>query len=184
MGIALLCFFIFVPPLTRKWSKNHLVNYPSVIPAKSWKKFSSAEGNFSIWFPGKPEYTNVVISASGIEISQPCFFVWADSQTEYAVNYCDYPKVVEKLTPEQQFDSSQAGVAKALVEILYQQNNKFENYPARDFEFVARGKANFSGRVRLILKNDKLYQIMVVFLTANPHSADRDTFFNSFRLQN
>ena len=182
IGITILIVFVVIPPFTRRWYKNHAIKYAPAVPTSNWKKFSSDEGKFSVWFPGEPEETNVVISTSDINVSQPCFFVWADRQTEYAVNYCDYPKIVEKLKPEQQFDISQAGVAKAFGQIVYQQNVKFGEYPGRDFEFVAGGKANFSGRVRLIFANGRLYQLMVIFLTANPHSADRDIFFNSFKI--
>jgi hypothetical protein len=183
IGVVLLIVFVVIPPFTRKWYRNHYSKYAPPASTSSWKKFSSSEGKFSVWFPGTPEYTNVTVGTHLGDIQQPCFFVWVDPQNEYAVGYCDYPENL-KLTSNQQFDAGQASITKKFGKIVFQQNIKFEDYPARDFEFVAGGRANFSGRVRLILKNDRLYQIMVIFLTANPHPSDRDVFFNSFRLQN
>jgi len=149
-----------------------------------WKSFSSAEGKFSVWFPGVPDVTNVILTVSNVDFSEPCYFVWADAQTEYAVNYGDYPKGLEKLKPEQQFDICQSGVAGKVGKIVYQKDLKFGDYPARDFEFVAGGKANYSGRIRLILTGERLYQIVVIFLTGNPHPTDGDIFLNSFRCLN
>jgi hypothetical protein len=105
-----------------------------------------------------------------------------DKRNEYAVNYCDYPESL-KLTPNQQFDLSQAAVSKKFGKIVFQKDLKLGDDPGREFEFVVDGKGNFSGRVRIILAEKRLYQMMVIFLTVNPHPADRATFFNSFKIQ-
>jgi hypothetical protein len=184
IGVVFLIVFVVIPPFTRRWYRNHSMKYAPPVSVSSWKKFTSAEGKFSIWFPGNPEETNIVIEASNVRILQPCFFAWADPQNEYAVNYGDYPKSLNKMKPEQQFDICQSGVAREIGKIIYQTNLQFENYPARDLEFVAGGKANYSGRMRLILVNERIYQLVVIFLTTNPHPADREIFFGSFHIQN
>jgi hypothetical protein len=182
--IALVLLVLFIRPVIRyEIIKNHWIKIPSVIPTNEWEKFSSPEGKFSVWFPSVPDITNVVISVSNVDFSQPCYFVW-NRQTEYAVNYSDLPKNLERLNPEQKFDISQKAVAAEVGKIVYQKNIEFANFPCREFEYVVEGKVNYSGRVRLILVGDRLYQMIVIFLTTNPHTADRDTFFNSFRLQN
>ena len=99
------------------------------------------------------------------------------------MGYGDWPKNLEKLKPEQIFDIDQKGVATEVGKIVYQKNIVFANYPGREFEYVVEGKVRYSGRVRLILAGDRLYQMIVIFMTANPHSADREIFFNSFRVQ-
>ena len=53
--------------------------------------------------------------------------------------------------------------------IVFQQEIKLEDYPGREFEFAAGGKANYSGRIRVFLVGRRLYVLTVVFLTANPH---------------
>ncbi len=40
---------------------TNAVFIPSEIPKENWKAFTSADGNYSITFPGKPEHTNMVI---------------------------------------------------------------------------------------------------------------------------
>ncbi len=187
IGIVFLGVLAFTPLLGHEWIRSHPAVYPSVVPAGQWKRFTSDEGRFSIRFPGRPEMTNVVINVStNYSITQPCFFVWADRQTEYAVNYADYPKAlqinIERLGPQKQFDLSQAAVAAAYGKIVSQRDIKFGDFPGREFEFVAGGKANFSGKVRLILVNHRLYQIIIIFLTRNPHPDDFKVFFSSFSI--
>jgi hypothetical protein len=185
IGILFAIFFvvIFLPLLGRAWRKNHPVNYASVVPANKWKRFASDEGGFSIRFPGTPEETNVLVKVAAGEFEMPCYFVWADVQTEYAVNYVDYPRNVDKLGTEKIFDLSMASVAGAFGKIVFYRDMSFKGYPAREFEFVAGGRANFSGRVRLILVHQRLYQILVIFLTQNPHRDDFRVFFESLSLR-
>src|ERR1700722_12035863 len=172
--IALVLLVLFLRPTIRyEIIKNHWIKFPSVIPTNEWKNFSTPERKFSAWFPGVPYITNVVISVSNVDASQPCYFIW-NRQTEYAVGYGDWPKNLRKLKPEQIFDIDQKGVATEVGKIVYQKNIEFANYPAREFEYVVVGKVNYSGRVRLILVGDRLYYLIVVFLTANPHTSDRD----------
>jgi hypothetical protein len=181
--VVFLFIFVFLPVLGHFGKKWHLVNLPFVIPMNEWENFSSPEGKFSVWFPGVPDITNVVSSVSNVDVSQPCYFIW-NRQTEYAVGYGDWPKNLERLKPEQIFDIDQKGVATEVGKIVYQKDIEFENHSSREFEYVVDGKVRYSGRVRLILVSDRLYQLMVIFLTANPHTTDRDIFFSSFRLQN
>ncbi len=184
IGIVVFLFiFVFLPVLGHFGKKWHLVNLPSVIPTNEWKNFSSQEGKFSVWFPGIPDITNVVTSVSKVDVLQPCYFIW-NRQTEYAVGYGDWPKSLEKLKPEQIFDIDQKGVASDVGKIVYQKDTKFENYPVREFEYVVGGKVVYSGRVRLILVGDRLYQMIVIFLPVNQDLTDREIFFNSFQIQN
>jgi len=154
IGVVLVIIFVVIPPFTRKWYRNHSSKYAPPASTSSWKKFSSPEGKFSVWL---------------------------DKQNEYAVSYCDYPESL-KLTPNQQFDLSQAAVSKKFGNIVFQKDIKLGNNPGREFEFAAGGKGNFSGRVRIILAEKRLYQMMVIFLTVNPQLADHAIFFNSFKM--
>src|ERR1700744_2636583 len=80
----------------------------SIIPAGNWKRFYSKEGNFSVRFPGTPQFTNVTQDVAGFNLVQPLFYVWSDPQTEYAVNYTDYKNTpgtnLQQFTAQQQFD--------------------------------------------------------------------------------
>ena len=182
IGIALFVIFVVVPPFTRKWAWNHFIRYSSVIPVSNWKEFSSANGGFSILFPGKPELTNVTVNVSSDDLLMPCYFVW-NRQMEFAVNFSDNPKNLKQFPPEKEFDICQSAVAKSFGKIVYQRDLLVDGYPAREFEYEVVGKVNYSGRLRLVLVKDRLYQLMFIFKTGYPRPPDRDTFFNSFRVR-
>lgn len=116
------------------------------------------------------------------------FYVNANMENTFAIGYGDNPifeRAVIAQDPEGFFNKAESILASnEMARIVFQQEMKFGNCPAREFEYAAGGKANYSVRVKWILDKGRIYQIYVVFLTANPHSLDQQTFFNSFRLQN
>jgi hypothetical protein len=184
VGVAILISALFIcRPLVRSlWLQSHPPTYPSVIPTSQWKRFVSEEGKCRVLFPGSPSITNEILSAAGTNLCVSYFFVWADPQTEYSLNYCDYPIGLLNITPQQQFDISQSAVAKKFGPVVSQLDLNFKGYTARDFEFIAGGKANYAGKVRLVLDNRRLYQLTVIFLTNNPHVDDFKIFFDSFSI--
>ena len=186
VGIVFLIVFVVIPPFTRRWSRNHLMKYAPPVPVNSWKKFTSAEGEFSAWFPGTPEETTQPLHNLMGDIEARCFAVEADIQDFYGVLYADIPPAADLKNPTYLFDRAQAMEANqnGSGKIVFQQEIKLENYSGREFEFAAGGKANYSGRVRILLVGRRLYVLTVVFLTRNPHPEDRANFFNSFKLQN
>jgi hypothetical protein len=188
VGVTLLIVFVVIPPFTRKWYRNHLTKYAPPVPTSKWKKFSSSEGKFSIWFPGTPVETNQFITNSIMAVEEHLFYVSADIQDAYAVTYYDNHKFEEfiKNGRAQEFlDKSESiVVAEVKGNILSEQKTTFRGYPAREFEYKAGGKANYSVKVKYVMIGQRVYSLMAVFMTGSPYPEDRTTFFNSFRLQN
>ena len=149
-----------------------------------WNGFSSGPGNFSVLCPGDPKEITVFEQSTGGEIEFHSFIVESDDETAYGVVYNDYPPTANLPEPETAFDRSQGAIIeKHKAELLAQESLQVQSHPAREFEFKAGGKANYSGRVRIILIDRRLYQLVTVFLTDNPHPADRAKFFDSFSLK-
>ncbi len=188
IGVVLLIVFVVIPPFTRKWYKNHSIRYAPPVQTSKWKKFSSSEGRFSIWFPGAPVETNQFITNSIMAVEEHLFYVNADIQNAYVVAYYDNHKFEEfkKTGRAQEFlDKSESiVVAEANGHILSEQKTPFGGYPAREFEYKAGGKANYSVKVKYVMIGQRVYSLMAVFMTGNPYLGDRATFFNSFKLQN
>jgi hypothetical protein len=111
IAIVLVLTFAGLPLIGHAYRKHHPPVYPSVVPVKDWKRFSSEQGKFSVLFPGSPEVTNAPVTTPVGSINMQTFFAWADVQPEYAVIYCDEPKETSRLYPQQQFDASQKSVA-------------------------------------------------------------------------
>ena len=188
IGVVFLVVFVVIPPFTRKWYRSHLNKYAPPVPTSKWKKFSSTEGKFSIWFPGTPVETNQFITNSIMAAEEHLFYVNTDIQNAFLVAYCDSLKFDEftKDGRAQEFlgKSESIVVAEANGQILSEQKTTFGSYPAREFEYKAGGKANYSVKVEYIMIGQRVYSLMAVFMTGNPYPEDRTTFFNSFRLQN
>jgi hypothetical protein len=188
-GVALVLPVFLLRPLIRHEAiKNHWITYPSIIPTKNWKRFTSDEGKFSVWFPGTPEETNLFLDAPFGKVQEHIFYVNLNPENSYAVGYCNSPKFSEfsKSSESKEFlKKCQEVIAEQEGRrIVYQKEIMIKNYPARDFEYVEGGKGNYSARIRYILVGDRIYAVFVVFLTANPHKLDRATFFESFSLVN
>jgi hypothetical protein len=184
----LACLFLCIALAGCGRKDSESVKYPSVVPPQNWKRFSSEEGKFSVRFPGAPEETKQIQKSPIGEVEERIFSVNVDIQTVYAVAYCDSSKFTEAAITKNAQDflrkSQSITVAKQMGQTVFQQEMKISNFPAREYEYVAGGKANFSVRVRLILVGSRVYQILAIFLTANPHPVARAIFFNSFQLQN
>ncbi len=187
VGISLVVLiFISLPILGHAWRKKNDVWHPVIAPASSWKRFTSAEGGFSVLFPGIPENTNILSDVSSPNVEQHAFYVNANIQNGFTVTYCDSPifeKMAKLSSPQVFLEKAQSlMVSREKGKVVFQQETKFQDYPAREFEYVAGGKANYSTRAKFILVGHRVYQIYVVFLTANPYPEERAIFFNSFKI--
>ena len=185
--IGLACLFLCVALVGCGEGDSESANYPSIVPAKNWKRFTSEAGKFSARFPGTPEETKQIQKSPVGEVEVQMFSVNADIQTVYAVVYCDSSKFTEPAitTNAQAFleKSQTMTVKKQMGKTVFQQEMKMANFPVREYEYVAGGKANYSVRVRLVLVGPRVYSLLAIFLTANPHPADRAIFFNSFQIR-
>ena len=140
------------------------------------------EGKFTCQFPGDPKEQNISLNTLAGEVRTHAFTFQPDVQTAYGVDYTDYPEAI-KFQSNALDKAMSAVVDKASGKVVFQQDMTFENYPAREFEYVAGGKANYSGRVKTIIADQRVYQLVTVFLTDNPHPEDRAFFFRSFKIQ-
>jgi hypothetical protein len=185
--VFLLVFLstIFLSACKRNENQENTAQSPSAAPVSAWKEFSSAEGKFSCQFPGDPQEQQASTQVPQGEVKTIGFTVQTDIKTVYAVGYSEYPSTIKLLAGSEAFDKTEAAVVdKASGKVIFQQDLMFGNYPAREYEYVAGGAANYSGRVKIIIIGQRVYQIATIFLTANPHPKDREFFFNSLQIQN
>lgn len=177
--------------LYHKWKQASLAraqieNQYKFLSIENWKRSSSVEGGFSALFPGDPETTNMTIEASTTNSQVHLVYVQPNVQNTFAVGWMDHTNnaVWAAGTNADRYlrfiqDST---VSQQPATVVFQQESRFDGYPAREFEFAAGGKANYSVRYKLILVHGRLYMIYIIFLTADPHPALRAVFFNSFSL--
>jgi len=156
----------------------------SAAAAADWKEFSSAECKFKCLFPISPREKQATVKAAGGELKTHAFIAEVDVHTAYGVDYTEYPPGMKLVANKQTLDRAEASVVtKYDGKVTFQQDTKVGNYPAREFEYVAGGKANYSGRMKIIIVGQRVYELLVIFLPADPHPADRDRFLQSFQIQ-
>jgi hypothetical protein len=176
---------LFIVVLRYELRRTPTFAHPPIAPTSSWKRFSSVEGRFSVFFPGTPESTNILTDET-TNSALHLFYVDPSAQNCFAIGYSDsavFSKMAALPDPQAFLKKSEAlSVANSQGKVTYEQESKFRDYPAREFEYVAGGKANYSTRMKLILVGDRVYEIYVIFLTQNPYPQERMAFFNSFSL--
>lgn len=152
-------------------------------PLYGWEKFASAEGKFSVIFPNRPQEVQTNEQAGSGKIQLHAFASESDAHNVYSVTYYDVPRVTDPKMLLAKLE--QAMVSNDNGKIASYHPLQVGNYPATEFEYVAGGKANYSGKVRLIAVGQRAYALSVLFITVNPPKQEEsDAFFNSFTLQN
>lgn len=122
---------------------------------------------------------------AGTNILGHLFYVNYNIQNTFAVVYEDSPLFEGPAitnNPQNFLKKTQSLIAVSPGQIVFERETNFNGYPAREFEYAAGGKANYSIRDRMILVRQRVYSIYVVFLTVKPYPADNAVFFNSFTL--
>ena len=143
---------------------NLEVKTPSAIPKENWRNYSSEEGHFSIYLPGSPEQTNIVVNtkAGDVRIFRVC--VWPDDETENSINCTDYRNSPTNLTTQQRFDAARATLkAHSTWQLEYEKDITDGKCPGKEFGFAVGGKSKVSGRIRIFCGNNYLYQTQVIF---------------------
>lgn len=141
-----------------------------------WKQFASESGNFSILLPGTPKQS--IDTKQTTEFHK--FWIEADTETSYLVLYNDYSLKVDLRDPEALFDRIQNSVVDKTARLISHKSLELQGYPVREFEYVEVAEPDDSKKVRLILVGRRLYQILAIFPSNDPHSEVRERFFDSF----
>lgn len=155
----------------------------------SWKEYSSAEGRFSILFPGIPKEGLQSVDVQGGQFKVHIHNLKA--YAEYGVIYADYPiPVGDPHVAKQVLDNgAKGGAAEVKAEVLSMTEISIDGYPGRLLrERLPNGSIL---KAKMYLVGQRLYQIAVTMPKAET-SPDRgkafekfaDKFLDSFTLKN
>ncbi len=159
-----------------------IANYESLIPYR-WEHFATADGAFSMEFPGKPtvEEQQFTLSTGGtrtlteVGVTTPDRVYYSFTRAE--IQNSDGRPIDEIL------DSGRDGAVKNLQgHLLSEKRIAIQGFPARELQ--ARVRKNMFFDSRLIAENGRLLMLAVV----SPGESARQTrniqrFYDSFRLQ-
>jgi hypothetical protein len=150
-------------------------------PLYGWEKYNSPDHTFTAIFPARPEERQKTEQTPQGEIQVHAFATQDSANNGYSVACYDFPPI---------HDDPKMFLAKLEQIIVNEQQAKVTsykplqvgNYPGTEFEFVAGGKANYSGKCRLILVGQRAYALLIFYLTAGPQPAASEAFFDSLTI--
>ena len=148
---------------------------------KKFEPYHSDQGQFSVLFPGKPTKKLQSVSTPVGEIDLWMFSA-GSKKSGFAVGYGDYPqKIINESDPAKLLDGTRDGaVSNVLGSLVNETELDFHGYPARELEIEVPQKATV--RARLILIDNRLYQVMVVSQSARILDRKGSEFLDSFRV--
>jgi hypothetical protein len=146
---------------------------------KEFEEYYSADGRFSVLFPGEPKESLQSVRTAAGQIN--LVMLTAGSKTSgFAVGYTDYPRnVVESSDPEEMLDGARDGAVRNVGGRLIDETPlDFHGHPAREIRVEAPKKTSI--RSRLILIENRLYQLVVISKSARILDEKGSEFFDSF----
>ena len=130
---------------------------PEAIPT-NWKTFESAEGRFSIQFPGTPKVGTEPLDSAGQVVLHKSSLT---TKAEYGVIYADYPMKIEGAAAAKQIldDGAKGAVAGVSSELLSISEISLSGNPGRALK--ERMKDGAIMQARIFLVGQRLYQIAI-----------------------
>jgi len=146
-----------------------------------WKTFVSNDKAFTVHFPTEPNRESDVLNppSGKVELIQ---YTSKHKDILYAVMYGDYSSnALVGMTSEQLLDNARNGAVenvqgKLLSEVIISKGN----YPGR--EITVKVEPNTVLTAQIILKENRVYQLLVVTPSDKLFTSQRREFFDSFKI--
>jgi hypothetical protein len=147
----------------------------------SWKKFTSAEGSFSVLMPKKPKTENESVVANGITMETHRFSAWNRTNAQFTVAYVDAPVIPTADTSERMLDRQLQSLTHGDAQrILFSETLTVNGYPARTYRVLT--EEGLQADQRLYLVKRRLYILLVVH-DKGANEDDVQKFFDSFTFE-
>lgn len=157
-----------------------LLVFAGALCGQEAKKYDSKEGKFGAKFPGEPK--TVSQKAGGLDL---VITIVEKGSGGYAVIYSDMPADVVKAAPaEKLLEGGEKGLVDNFkAKVTDSKKSEFESggkkYPARE---ITAEKENLTLRIKIILVDNRLYQVFVVGPKEQATGKEADEFIKSFEL--
>lgn len=182
IGLWVLGFFIFhvIGTVVVKMQMTPVPN-KSTNQAAQWKIFVSDDKQFSVQFPTGPNReSDIVNTPSGkVELIQ---YMSKNKDILYAAMYGDYrSNTFIGMTSEQILDNARNGAVENVQgKLLSEVTISKGHCPGR--EITVKVQPNTVLTAQIILKDNRVYQVMVVTPSDKLFTSQRREFFNSFEI--
>ena len=149
--------------------------------SSSIAKYTSEDGKFKIAFPGTPTLASDTVSTDAGIIEMKSFTYEKSATEEYMVAYSDYPsEIVKKSDPETILKGAKQGVISSQnATIEKEEKITLDENPGYYFTAV---KDSYHMCYKIFLRQNRLYQILMLRDGAYPSKEAMDAFMGSFEL--
>lgn len=148
---------------------------------EEFKLYRSDEGRFSISLPGKPERM-VQKTDTSMGALESVMYQAGSDKIGFIAGYVDYPpKMFENTDIEKMLDVARDGAIQNIKGKLLNENVlDFHGNPGRELEVELPNKATLKSRIILI--NNRLYQVMAISNSKKTLNTNCPKFFDSFKV--
>ena len=153
--------------------------------ATTWKEFESKDGGFSVSMPGPPAERRQTFNTQVGSVEARFFTVEADrGSSVYMIVYGDYPEdLMASHDKNILLDAARDGaVGNIQGTLLSERAIAIGNHPGRELQ-VLSSDGKLALQIRLYLAGNRQYQVVMVSPKSSSSTADRDRFFDSFKLK-
>ena len=149
---------------------------------KTFEKFTSKEGKFSVMFPGKPELQKQKAATEVGDIQITLNIVAIGNDVAFIVSFNDYPDAVKNADPAQMLEGARNGNKGKDGEIVEDDEIKFgpEKLPAR--KFLIKKPGGIYMKNLIVLKGTRLYQVMLIGKKDVVESKEAEKYYKSFEV--
>lgn len=153
----------------------------SLDESSSGEKFTSEDGKFKISFPGTPKIESQAIPTEVGNIEMKSFSYEKSVTEAYMVAYSDYPsELVKQSDPETLLTGAKEGALTSQSATLEKEEKiTLDGNPGYYFTAV---KDSYYMCYKIFLKDNRLYQILMLRDGAYPSKEAIDEFIGSFEL--
>jgi hypothetical protein len=171
-----LCVSLTLPLLFGAHGAAQTENLPA-----GWRVFTSNEGSFTIHLPGPPSESKQRVPTAAANLDVHLFVVETKDDRAYVVSYCDLPAAeVKPGNEEKRLDLAREGaVTNSRGKLRSEKEYKVDGYPGRELEIDA-DKTQI--RMRIIVVNQRLYQVMAMGSAKVIRGKDSALFLDSFKV--
>ncbi|MGI8924297.1 MAG: hypothetical protein ACR2HJ_09730 [Fimbriimonadales bacterium] len=146
-----------------------------------WNTFRSEDGRFTVTMPGRPDGSRKMVKGDAASVKLHVFMASTESES-FVVTYADYERFDgNRANVDRILDAARDGaVANARGSLISEKKIMIGGRPGRSILFTTGTGKHIQEKILLV--NNRLYQIYVVSNAGGAESADAKRFMKSFRV--
>jgi hypothetical protein len=154
-----------------------------VAGADEWKEYNSADGHFTVDFPGTPKQSKEKHQTKFGSLDTQLLTLAASKDVFYGISFGDYPdSIIKAHRQEELLDDAVNSAVKNVKGGRIQAQEKISLAGVSGRELVVDTPGGLRMTVRLFMVKSRLYQVLSAVGKGKEKDADPKRFLDSFKL--